>query len=186
MTSCSRTLTAMTWVPPAELPSGTFRIDRTFRLAIVGAALLIDALALYVVAAADSGDRAGALAVLALPMVLLSTIAIAALVTRLDVDRTMLVKRRLHGTRSLATSAITSVSYTRARHQMNAFTVILHGDDVGSRIALDVRYWERTNDLVQLARALDPAHAPDPMSERLDAEVRWRAGERPGERRPGS
>jgi hypothetical protein len=167
---------------PRSVPVDTFRIDPTFRRAGVAFAVLVPALAAATVLWSPTGDRVGTAIVMA-PFVLAALIAaVEANVARIDLDGESITKRGALRTRSLRFDEITTVAYrTSGREGMNTFVIELYADRVGSRIAIDSRFWDRTNDLVQLARALDPQHRQDPVSARLEAEERWRLGERPGE-----
>jgi hypothetical protein len=165
------------WRPPSELPSGTFRIDPTARWSAVAAGVVLPLLMVAIVARSPADDRVGAVLVLAPMAVLFVLTAIGCLVLRIDHDGETLTKRGLFTSRSLRVDEITTVAYVQnPRRGLTSIEVVLYADRVGSRIVIDTRYWDRTLELMQLARALDPRHRPDPVTERLDAEARRRLG----------
>lgn len=170
--------------PSRRPPTGTFRIDPFFRRAGVALAVLGPCLVVAVVARTAAGDQVRTALVLAPFGALFLVLGVEAVVRRIDVDADALTKRSPLRTRILRLDEITTVAYvTNQRDSLNTFRVELFDDDVGSRISIDVRYWDRTAVLVQLARDLDPQHRPDPLSQRLDTAERrrrgWKAGEDP-------
>lgn len=168
--------------PRRSSPTGTFRIDPFFRRAGVALAVLASGLVVAVVARTEAGEQVRLAIVLAPFGGLFVVLGVEAVVRRIDVDADALTKRSPLRTRTLRLDEITTVAYpTNQRDGLNSFRVGLFSDEVGGRIWIDVRFWDRTAELVQLARDLDPQHRPDPVSVRLDRAERRRLGWKPGE-----
>jgi hypothetical protein len=157
---------------PRPVPVGTFRIDPTFRAGAVALAVGGTALIVAILLRMPGGDRVRGALLLA-PLVLLFVgLGAAALMLRVDFDGATLVKRSAFGTRSLRVEDITRVRYVGERHTQNNFTVRFGSSRRRAAIVIAPKFWDRTNDLVQLVRALDPQHQLDPVAARLEADER--------------
>ena len=156
----------------ASVPTGRFRIDPTFRLAAAALAVLGTALVVAVVVGTTEPERVRAALVLAPAAILFLGLGIASAGVRIDFDGRVLAKRGPFTIRSLAVDEVAQVRYVPKPRTQNNFSVRLVGARARSGIRFNPEFWDRTTDLVQIARALDPEHRHDPMSQRLDDEDR--------------
>lgn len=154
------------------MPTGRFRIDPTFRLAAAALAVLGTALVVAVVGGTAEPERIRAALVLTPAAVLFLGLGAACAAVRIDFDGRVLAKRGPFTIRSIRADEVVRVRYVMKRSTQNIFSVRLRGARARSGIRFNPEFWDRTTELVQIARALDPEHRPDPVSQRLDDEDR--------------